>query len=315
MDIVQKTKKLYKEFGQSKSMEIENEPCYFLQRNFKGEQDMLIIFKTPPCNSHCKFCNLSNREWNEGLDITKQFAFVVEQLKHSLSVLDRVTLSNNGSILDPATVPFTELEKIIQAITQVRNITTIVLETDLKYVNETLLKNLQQIAGKTKLNILTGFETLDERVMLQTLGKCRNQNEFENKLSIIADCKCDFTAHILYKPSQNMNDEEAYIEAKSSALYLIEECKNRNIRLTLRINPMFAAIGTVWAEKALQTPSYSPPKISDVYHLALELNKYVTTYIGLSTENKNEEWGSYRIHHDLTQNLLLDIIHFNGRKC
>lgn len=314
MDVVQKTKQLYKMYGQSKSMIIEKEPCYFLQRNFKGDQDMLIIFKTPPCHSHCKFCNLSDRKWNGGLGIIDQFTFVIEQLKHSLSVLDRVTLSNNGSILDSQSVSIIEINKIIQAITQIRNISTIVLETDLKFINISLLNEIRQIADNVKLNLLTGFETLDENLMIEILGKKRVKSVFEHKLDIIADCGYDFTAHILYKPSPKMSDEDAYVEAKLSAFYLIEECEKRNINLTLRLNPMFAAIGTEWTKKALKTPYYSPPKISDVYSLALELEKKVSTYVGLSTENKDEKWGSYRINSDFTHELLLDIIHFNERK-
>jgi len=311
LDIVQETKQIYKLYGQSKSMETKDEPCYFLQRNFKGDQDLLIIFKTLPCRAHCKFCNLSDREWTDGMSITDQFAYVVNQLKHSLSVLNRVTLSNNGSILDFETVSLPKIMEVVQAITQIRNISTIVLETDLKYIEKSLLRDLQQISGKVRLNILAGFETLNENIMLETLGKHRTKAEFERQLDVLAEAGCDFTSYILFKPSQFMTDNEAYEEAKRSAYYLIEECEKRKLKLTLRINPMFAAHGSEWKVLAEQTSSYSPPRISDVFSLALELDKCVPTYLGLSTENKSEEWGSYRVHPDFTRNLLLDIIHFN----
>lgn len=314
MDIVNETRLLYKKYGQSKPMNFEKELCYFLQRNFKGEQDLLIIFQTSPCYSHCKFCNLSNRVKCNGIGITNQFYYVINQLKHSLSVLDRITLSNNGSILDSRTVPFSELLNIIKSISLIRNISTIVLETDLRYINITLLKELQSYAGDMKINILTGFETLDEEILLNVLGKNRKKSDFEQKLDIIAECNCDFTAYILYKPTQDMNDNEAYIEAKQSALYLINECEKRKVQLTLRINPMFAAVGTEWAQKALDSSVYSPPHISEIFKLALELNDKVPTYIGLSTENKDEKWGSYRIHSDVTQELLIEMINFNHGK-
>lgn len=314
MDIIQETKRLYKKYGQSKSMKIEEEPCFFLQRNFKGEQDMLIIFKTLPCQNHCKFCNLSEKRWHSNISVVEQFYYVVNKLKHSLSVLDRVTLSNNGSILDSKAVPLADLVLIIQALTQIKNVSTIVLETDIRFVNEDLLNYLQRVAGDVKLNILIGFETLDDKIRNDTLGKHKKLVEYERCLDTIANCNCDFTSHILYKPSQFMTDEEAYTEAKQSALYLINECNIRNINLTLRINPMFAATGTAWSEVAKKNSTYMPPKISDVYSLALELERYIPTYIGLSTEDKEEKWGSYRVRSDFNRDLLLKMIHFNSKK-
>lgn len=313
MDISQLTRKLYKQFGQSKPM-TQDEPCYFLQRNFKGRQDMLIIFKSFPCRFKCKYCNLSNQVWDDKIGLIDQFAFVVEQLKHSLSVIDRVTLSNNGSMLDPNTISLQELEEVLQAIKQIKNVSTVVVETHLCFINDGLLETIIECLGSIKLNILTGFETLDENIMSKKLGKQRICSEFERQLDVIADCGCDFTAYILYKPDQAMTDDEAYEEAFRSAAYLIKECRRRKIDLTLRINPMFAAYGTEWAALAKKTPLYSPPRISDVYRLALELNKSVPTYIGLSTEGKNEQWGSYRINTDFKQELLLDIIHFNNER-
>lgn len=310
MDIIKNTKYLYKKFGQSKPM-VGEESCFFLQRNFKGEQDLLIIFNTLPCQMHCKYCNLSNRKRNEASNIIEQFAYAIEELKHSLSVLDRVTLSNNGSILDLKVIAFTDLINILQAITQIKNVSTVVLETDLKFVNDTIIEQLNKILGEVKINILTGFETLNEEILTNILGKKRRLKEFEERLDLIAKYGCDFTAYILYKPVPWMSEDEAYKEAKDSAIYLIEECQKRKIRLSLRVNPMFAACGTEWAMLAKQTSSYIPPKITNVFQLAHELDEYVPTYLGLSTENKSENWGSYRANSDFTHQLLLDIIHFN----
>jgi len=51
--------------------------------------------------------------------------------------------------------------------------------------------------------------------------------------------------------------------------------------------------------------------LSEVFTFAKELNRRVSTYIGLSTEGKSEKWGSYRSNADCTRELLLAVIKFN----
>lgn len=311
MDIVEYTKQQYKMFGQSKSMDNTDGPCFFLQRNFKGEQDLLIIFNTKGCRFNCKYCGLSNKNIEYSTPLIEQFAYVIGEIRHTLSVLDRITLSNNGSILDFDSVCKDELLYILNSIAQIKNISSVVIETDLRFVNETVLYEIKNILPNIRLNILTGFETLDNRILTEVLGKYRQQVEFENKLSILSMYGCELTAYILYKPDQFMNDEMAYNEALKSINYLDKVCKERNLPLVIRINPMFAAKGTRWAEIAKNTEQYSPPKISDIYRLSMEVQKRIPVYIGLSLEEKNEIWGSYRIHKDATKELLLEIIKFN----
>lgn len=314
MDIKEYTRNIYKKYGQSKSMDNQNEPCFFLHRNFKGEQDLLIIFKTPPCQSNCKYCGLSSKESNCSTSLCEQFTYVINEMRHSLSILDRITLSNNGSMLNTNTVSRKELMSILDSIAQIKNISRVVIETDLKFINDATILELKNVLPGIHLNFLTGFETLNEKIMQQSLGKYRNSEEFEKKLSILAKENCELTSYILYKPDQFMDDEMAYQEAIKSIEYLECQCKKRNLPLTIRINPMFAAKGTIWGEIARNSVEYSPPKLSDIFSLAKEIQKRISVYIGLSLEEKNEPWGSYRVHSDVTKKLILDIIRFNTKE-
>lgn len=311
MNLIDYTKNIYKEYGQSKSMDMLENPCFFLQRKFKSEQDLLIIFKTLPCSFNCKYCNLSKNNYRHFLSLCDQFAYVIKEMRHSLSTLDRITLSNNGSVLNQETVSRTDLKNILCAITQIRNISRVVIETDLRYVNKEVISELKYILSGVNLNLLTGFETLDNRIMSNTLGKYRDDVEFVNKLDILAEENCELTAYILYKPDQFMDDAAAYNEALKSIKYLEEQCCKRKIPLTIRINPMFAAKGTPWAEIARDCPQYSPPKLSDIFSLAKEVQSRIPVYIGLSLEEKSETWGTYRVQQDMTNELLLEVIRFN----
>lgn len=311
MDIIKFTKEMYKQYGQSKNMDNSNNPCFFLQRKFKEEQDLLIIFKTLPCHSNCKYCNLKNNNYGNLVSLCEQFAYVIKEMRHSLSVLDRITLSNNGSILNTKTVPMEDLILILSSINQIRNISKVVIETDLKYVNKENISQIKNALCGMKVNILTGFETFDEKIMLHTLGKYRNNIEFEKKLDLLATENCEITTYILYKPDQFMDDKMAYDEALISISYLENQCDKRGIPLTIRINPMFAAKGTPWADIARNCSQYTPPKLSDIFSLAKEIPKHIPVYIGLSLEGKSESWGTYRMQSDMTKELLLDVIHFN----
>src|SRR4051794_18027211 len=84
------------------------QPHYFLLRTFLDEQDLVIIFNTKRCRFQCDFCDLplkSSRSFISGDKIIDQFLFVVNELKHSLSIIDRLTISNDGSVLDDSTFP------------------------------------------------------------------------------------------------------------------------------------------------------------------------------------------------------------------
>src|SRR5436309_1670358 len=84
-------KQLYQDFGQRKPMsEGSNNPLiphYFLHRTFLGEHDLLIIFNTKRCKYQCYFCQLpakSSKSFIPEEDIIAQFAYVMDEMKHSL---------------------------------------------------------------------------------------------------------------------------------------------------------------------------------------------------------------------------------------
>src|SRR5262249_55826707 len=138
----EQVRQLYQDFGQRKPMGTSSpdptRPHYFLHRTFLSEHDLLIIFNTKRCRYQCYFCQLpakSSKSFIPGDDIIAQFAYVMDEMKHSLSVLDRLTFSNEGSILDPDTVPTSSLLAIATGIRELRLVRTLVLETRLEFVD------------------------------------------------------------------------------------------------------------------------------------------------------------------------------------
>lgn len=313
---------LYAEYGQRKSMgqaaQDLGKPHFFLHRTFLVENDLLIIFNTKRCKYQCWFCQLpqkSSKSFIDGHFILEQFSYVLQELKHSLSVLDRVTLSNEGSVLDADTFPTETLMDIIFSIRELRRVRTLTLESRLEFFDSRIIREIRQRLPKVQIDILTGFETRSEIIRNNILNKRESIDTFLNGLDRVAQEKANLTAYVLFKSDPLMNDAEAYEEAKHSIEFLVDACKERNISLTVRLNPIYLAQGSRWTKIAKTVPNYQSPRLSDV--LSLAKSKYdegVSVYIGLSTEGLAEDRGDYRSREDFSSDLLRQAILFNNRR-
>lgn len=314
---------LYNRFGQQKPMGYSaserSKPHYFLHRTFLNENDLLIIFNTKRCRYDCDFCQLpekSSKDFIPSEDILKQFQFVMKELKHSLSVLDRITLSNEGSILDTTTFPAETLLIIAKCVEELRRVRAFTIETRIEFVDSNTLEKIQQNASRAEIEILTGFESHDPHIRDDILKKNQSLQEFEKGLDQVADSGASLSSYILFKPSPTMTDKEAFEEAERSIDYLVEQCRQRGIDLKyVRINPMYAAKGSSWAQVAKNTPEYKPPRLTDVMRLAeKKQSEELDTYIGLSTEGLDEEDSNYRAREDFSPDLIKPILKFNDNR-
>lgn len=314
-------RKLYTGFGSSKKMgssEISlKKPHYFLHRKFINDQDLLIIFNTKRCRYKCYFCNLPNKSLKNEvseINIIHQFKYVIKKLKNSLNVIDRITLGNEGSILDSNTFSPDALLKIISAISEVKNVKTIALETRLEFVDIDYIEKIKKITN-LEVNILTGFETLDENIRNKILNKRESIESFVEKLNIFSSLSLSLTVYILFKPSPYMNDDDAIKEANESIEFVKKECKKRNIPLIIRLNPFYFSKGTKWAELAKNYSNYYPPRLTDVLSVAqLQSENKVPVYVGLSTEGLAMKYGTYLSREDYSRNLINQVICHNNRQ-
>lgn len=320
MPLEGKVRHLYNQFGQRKPMgepaTDAREPHYFLHRTFLNEQDLLIIFNTKRCRYQCHFCNLplkSSTSWISGDDILAQFEYVLDELKHSLSVLDRLTISNEGSVLDAETFPTEVLLTIAKCAHELRRVRTIVLETRLEFMDPKVVRQIREADPRAVVDILTGFETQDPHIRDEILGKRESLDTFLAGLDRVAECGAELTAFVLFKPSPTMTDDEAFKEAETSIDYLVDLCLRRDIPLTIRLNPMYAARRSKWAKIACVTPEYKPPRLTDVMKLAAKKRQEGSrVYIGLSTEGLDEPWGNYMCREDYSRGLFKQAILFNS---
>jgi radical SAM enzyme (TIGR01210 family) len=312
---------LHRTYGPSKQMGAgapsTERPHFFLVRTFLGEQDLAILFNTKRCRYQCRFCALPAKSSLERIapnDILQQFLYVASEVKHCLGILDRLTIANEGSVLDCDTFGRNALHEIVGATRRLPRLRTIVIETRLEFVRSAELYELDVLSRK-HLNILTGFETLDSRIRDEVLGKRETIAGFLGGLDEIARASASLTAYVLFKPSPEMSDASALQEARATIEFLRQEASSRGIPLTIRLNPMYSACDTPWARDAARLGSaYEPPRLSDVLALAKSVEQEGTrVYIGLTSEGLADPINTYRARSDFSSTVLKASIVSNMR--
>lgn len=310
---------LYRSYGPPKQMgesaPNSDRPHFFLHRNFLGEQDLAILFNTKRCRYQCKFCALpfkSSKEWIPEDQVLAQFKHVLEEDKHALGVLERVTIANEGSVFDETTFPAEALTQITAATRKLPRVRKLVLESRLEFLTTERLREIAEISGK-QLDILTGFETVTVDLRERVLGKREPLENFLRGLDAVAEAGCELTAYVLFKPDPAMTDEEAWVEAEKAIDYLHEHCAQRGVPLTIRLNPMYVAKGTQWERRANELNGYQPPRLSDIIGLAEQKRQEgIAVYLGLTSEGLSDEDKTYRAREDFTRGLLKQGIIMNG---
>ena len=288
---------------------------YTLTRRFKGQLDLLVIFNTLRCHYNCSFCNLPTKSSSIPVPydlLIAQFESALMRHANVLHVLERMTISNEGSVLDTQTFGEAALTTILQAADRMPALTRIVLETRPEFISQAYIKLLRSCNTNAWLDFLVGFETLDDRIRNVVLGKRQSRSSLAEAMDAIASVeRARLTSYILLKCDTAFSDEQGVEEAKATIRYLVAEANSRRIPLSVRINPMYIATDVRWSTKAIKG-GYRPPRLTD----ALEVARFAEmlgadAFIGLSTEGLADEANSFRSREDFSRQLLKDAIVFN----
>jgi len=218
-------------------------------------------------------------------------------LEHKESI-QKIILSNNGSVLDEVTFSSTALMYLMAKINlSFPNLHTLCMETRPEYVEveelEFLSRALKEGGTPTELELAIGFEAFNEKIRNEIFQKGLSFELFENFIKKIAPYKYRLKCYFMQKPVSDMSDEKARKDIEQGIDYLSTIADKYNIRINMHLNPTYAAKGTVLEEQFIEG-HYMPPFLIDVARAAYHgKGKNISIFIGLFDEGLAVEGGSF----------------------
>lgn len=265
---------------------------------------LFIVFYTQACRwSRCLGCNLpskSSRFHVSYRDIIAQvdYIFNSHEVLQKRSDIQKLIVSNNGSILDEATFSSTALMYLMAMVNlNLPNLAVLTLETRPEYVDieelEFLSRTLAEGDTPTALELGIGFESFDEKIRNEIFNKGLSLDVFEKFIEKIAPYKYRVKCYFMQKPVPDFSDEAALTDVKDAIDYLDSIAAKYEVAINMHLNPTYAAYGTE-LETSFLAGIFAPPKLQDVakavYH---GRTKKLSIFVGLYDEGLAVEGGSF----------------------
>jgi radical SAM enzyme (TIGR01210 family) len=264
-------------------------------RVYLGVPELVIAFYTRRCQHQCTMCILPQASAHS---LVPKDA-IARQLESAFALLDggypvqRVTIGNEGSLLDARTLPADHLEMILRRCAGHPGVRHVVIETRTEYATEPVLDQIQRWAAPCGLTLKVGLESVDERIREGILRKHMDLGAFEETVSRMGRRGIALSAYVLLKADPEHDDAAGRADAIATCDYLKRLCRETGTGLTLYVNSMYRAEGTPWAKWAA-TAGWTPPSIHDLATVLWQAAEPgVTVFAGLSEEGLSAPGGHY----------------------
>lgn len=265
---------------------------------------LFVVFFSQACRwSRCLGCNLPMLTTTEHIS----YKYLMAQIDHVIkdpevvkqkNEINKVIISNNGSILDEGTFSSTALMYLIAQLNlHLPNLAILSMETRPEYVDveelEFISRALAEGDTSTLLEITIGFEAFDNHVRNTVFDKGLSLEAFEGLVQKMAPYKFHLKCYFMQKPVPGISGEEAIKDIHKAIDYLSEVSEKYGIEVNIHLNPTYVAKGTE-LETAYHKGEYSPPDLPEVARAAVyAADKRVSIFIGLSDEGLAVEGGSF----------------------
>ena len=265
---------------------------------------LFVVFYTQACRwSKCIGCNLPSKSSQHHVG----YKAIIAQIDHVFAIpevlsrrteIRKIIVSNNGSVLDQATFSSTALIYLMAQI----NLTfpylkTLSMETRPEYVDlaelEFLGRALAEGDTPTVLELAIGFEAYDDRIRNEVFQKGITLDKFEAFIASIAPYSYTAKCYVMQKPVPDMTDEEAVADVARTIDYFSRIAREYAVRISMHLNPTYAAHGTPLATH-FGNGTYTPPYLIDVARATvLAGGKDLSVFIGLYDEGLAVKGGSF----------------------
>jgi len=298
-------------------------PClpaqYWFQRSSDG-LTLFIVFYSQACRwSKCLGCNLPSKmsQFHVSFDkLMKQVDYVFDYVVSAENrlAIEKIIVSNNGSILDEDTFSSTALFYFIAKMNMAcPSVKTLCIETRPEYVDieelEILARVLKEGQTHTHLEVAVGFEAFDDDLRNQVFFKGLTIRSFEDLAGKLAKHGFKLKTYFMLKPVPDMTESQDIEDIKKGVDYLDNIARQYNLDINMHLNPTYAAYGTP-LETALKQGTFKPPELESIRQILLYArDKALSVFVGLYDEGLAVPGGSCIT--DPTNKLVAAIEQFN----
>lgn len=289
---------------------------YWFQESTEGKI-LFIVFFTQACRySKCLGCNLPSKMSQNHIDFRDIISQIDNFFKNTLKEsqkqeIQKIIVSNNGSVLDEDTFSTTALMYLIAKIkVECPKTLFLALETRPEYVDleelEVLSRGLIEGDTPTALELAIGFEAFDDTIRNDIFFKGLDIKVFEKFVTKIHQINTKFEqkypnnykkiklkTYFMQKPVPAMTEDEAIADIQRGIDYLHDIAEKYALDINMHLNPTYAAKGTL-LEKEFLAGKYSPPLLRSIVQSVLHgEGKQISIFVGLSDEGLAVEGGSF----------------------
>ncbi|THB67040.1 MAG: hypothetical protein D6B27_05355 [Gammaproteobacteria bacterium] len=265
---------------------------------------LFIVFYSMACRySKCLGCNLPSKMSKKHIpfdDIMDQidYIFALPEVIEKKDIIDKVIVSNNGSVLDEDTFSSTALIYLIAVLNRnFKNLKKLAVETRPEYTDleelEFISRALKEGQAFTQLEICIGFEAFDDNIRNNVFFKGLAKEVFEDFVAKLSKYQFELKCYFMLKPVPGMSDAEGVADIAAGIDYLSEIAAKYNVSINMHLNPTYVATGTALVD-SFEKGEYAPPRLQDLASAALHSkNKDITVFLGLSDEGLAVDGGSF----------------------
>lgn len=296
-----------RESGKTYAFDTEHDPAlpadHWFTKTHEGEEFFVVLYTQACLWSLCLGCNLPSRVSPKPVPAES----ILRQIEHVFGALvppprarrlRRITLSNNGSVLDERTFPTEALVRFVsEAGARCPELAVLTLESRADYIDEheldALAARLRAAGSRAELELAIGFEAFDDEVRNGVFRKGLSLRSFERVVASAVRHGARIKAYFMLKPVAGMSDEAALADITRGLEYLDRLARERGARLSMHLNPTYAAKGTA-LELALREGRYAPPTLELLRRAALTgEGKRLSLFLGLHDEHLAAAGGSF----------------------
>jgi radical SAM enzyme (TIGR01210 family) len=279
---------------------------YWFQNSQEGEI-LFIVFFAKACRwDHCTGCNLPRQMSPTPIPLKDQleqvdWVFSQTDVAEKLGAIQKVIVSNNGSVLDEETFASTTLIYLIANCNKLLpNLRLLTLETRAEYVDtlelDFLARVLKEGATKTFLELAIGVEIFEENARNKTFRKGLTDQQLVDLIEKLAKHGFALKCYFMQKPIPEFSDEAAIADIVQALEWLQSQATKHHLPISMHLNPAFGARGTALGQDFLDK-RWAPTSLTNVAR-AIQLGRAkapnIPIFVGLSDENLALPGSSFR---------------------